>query len=178
MANKSFDEALKALKKAQEAARLIEPENEPDEPSVESCETQTERTPKFMMNFTLNRGMDSSEATERRIEKAEAEKKELENKKLDLKNNKVAGENKLRNRLGTAAIVFVSVQLGVCNIGIIIYFCYCISRGWGIPTNVILGWMAATLVETIGILWVIARSLFPFRDTYRNKQAEKKRRRK
>ena len=127
-------------------------------------------------------GMDPGDATELRIKKSEADKKDLENKRLEfdnekikLENRRLKGENKLRRRLGTAAIVFVAVQLGVCDIGFAAYVIYSIVKGWAIPNNVILGWMAASLVEIIGILWVIARSLFPFRDEHRDFEAERER---
>lgn len=42
-----------------------------------------------------------------------------------------------------------------------------------IPTQVIVAWLSATLVEIIGILWVVTRSLFPFHDGLRDKAAEK-----
>ena len=42
-----------------------------------------------------------------------------------------------------------------------------------IPTEVIISWMGATTAEIIGILWVIARSLFPFRDEHRSTDLEK-----
>lgn len=172
MADNSL-EALQAFEKAkEEAARNA---NKAAKATLDSS-----NQPRITLHLNVQGDMDPEEATEKRIKKAEADKKELENKRIDLENSKVAlenkkldGENTLRNRLGTAAIVFVSVQLGVCNIGIIAYFVYCICKGWGIPNEVIVGWMAASLVEVIGILWVIARSLFPFRDSHRDKSAEK-----
>lgn len=172
MAENNPREALEAFNKAKEAAK--------DSNNETNSVLNSLRPQKFTLHLNVHGDMDSEEAAEKRIKKAEAEKKELENKRLDLKNSEVElqnkkldGENKLRNRLGTAAIVFVSVQLAVCNIGVIMYFIYCICKGWGIPNEVIIGWMAAGLVEVIGVLWVIARSLFPFRDRYRDKNSEK-----
>lgn len=172
MENNNSSEALQAFKRAKEAAKESNKE--------ESIISNPSEPKKIALRLNIQGDMNSEEAVAERIKKAEADKKELENKRLDLENSKVDlenkkldGENKLRNRLGTAAIVFVSVQLGVCNLGVIIYFVYCICRGWGIPNEVIIGWMAASLVEVIGVLWVIARSLFPFRDRYRDKNSEK-----
>ena len=42
-----------------------------------------------------------------------------------------------------------------------------------IPNEVIISWMGATTAEIIGILWVIARSLFPFRDEHRSADLER-----
>lgn len=173
MAENNPEEALEAFNKAKEAAKDSDNRTKhvlyPFHPEGQ-----------VTIRLGVHENMNSEEAAEKRIKKAEAEKKELENKRLDLKNSEVElqnkkldGENKLRNRLGTAAIVFVSVQLAVCNIGVIMYFIYCICKGWGIPNEVIIGWMAAGLVEVIGVLWVIARSLFPFRDSHRDKSSEK-----
>ena len=42
-----------------------------------------------------------------------------------------------------------------------------------IPTEVIISFIGATTAEIIGILWVIARSLFPFQDENRSADLEK-----
>ena len=44
-----------------------------------------------------------------------------------------------------------------------------------VPTEVLITWLSSTIVEIIGILWVIARSLFPFHDRHRDAKGEKHR---
>ena len=75
--------------------------------------------------------------------------------------------------LGIGSIVLVFIQLIVCDIGIFLYGWECNKRGWQIPTEVVLGWLSASLIEIIGVLWVIARSLFPFRDKRKDTSSEK-----
>lgn len=81
-------------------------------------------------------------------------------------------ENTLRRILGISAVGFVGFQLLVCNAVISIYVIVLLVRGQDIPSEVLIGWMSSALVEIIGILWVIARSLFPFKDKRRNRDAE------
>ena len=82
-------------------------------------------------------------------------------------------ENIIRRRLGFWALVFVGFQLFVCDALMAGYVITELVQGKTIAPSVMASWMGASLVEVIGILWVIARSLFPFRDKYRNLTAEK-----
>lgn len=105
---------------------------------------------------------------------AENRAKELDNEATRLENDQRGLENELRRTLGLTAIKFVAAQLIVCDALLALYVNYTMNMGWSIPNEVIIGWMAASLVEIIGILWVIARSLFPFRDKHRDHDAESK----
>lgn len=109
------------------------------------------------MSFALDGSLLSDDANEARKKKAKAEKLEQETERLK-------SENKIRTLLGKAAIALVTGQLVVCDIAIIAYGVATVSGGATIPTQVVIGWMTATLVEVIGILWVIARSLYPMHD--------------
>lgn len=82
-------------------------------------------------------------------------------------------ENDLRSELGKAALKCVKWQLVVCNALVVAYTAHLMWLQREIPTEVIISWMGATTAETIGILWVIARSLFPFRDEHRSTDLEK-----
>lgn len=69
--------------------------------------------------------------------------------------------NRLRKRVSTWLLVIVSAQLFLCNAGIIAYGVVTLASGNTIPHEVILGWLASCLVEVIGVLVVIVKSLFP-----------------
>ena len=125
------------------------------------------------VSFSTRSSMNAREARKLRKATAKADKLDLENGKLRTKLQKIKGENILRMVLGIGSIVLVFIQLIVCDIGIFLYGWECYKRGWQIPTEVVLGWLSASLIEIIGVLWVIARSLFPFRDKRRDTPSEK-----
>lgn len=106
-----------------------------------------------------------SAANKSRRERAKAQKAEEEA-------DRIHRENELRTLVGKKSLHFVSQQLWFCNILMLLYCAASLYFSRTIPTEVILGWIAACLVEIIGILWVIARSLFPFRDKNRDSNAE------
>ncbi len=70
------------------------------------------------------------------------------------------------------AIVFVGIQLWNCNAIVSEYVAYMIHTDKESPV-VIISSMATSLGEVVGILWVIARNLFPFHDKHRDREAEK-----
>lgn len=105
----------------------------------------------------------SSEERERRAKAAQAESvvKRME------------AENDLRSELGKAALKCVKWQLVACNT---------LGRRVHRPSHVAAARNpyrgdnfldGATTAEIIGILWVIARSLFPFQDEHRSADLEK-----
>lgn len=81
----------------------------------------------------------------------------------------------MRKSLKKWALVFVAIQLLACDVGMGLYMMQMVSNGLvaSISDGVLIAWMSSSLVEVIGILWVIARNLFPFRDNQRDKVAEK-----
>lgn len=90
-----------------------------------------------------------------------------------LKADREEQSNKLRERVATKSLKFVTGQLVVTNF---VVFGYVFLSFWfdhSVPSDVMVAWMASTFVEVIGILWVITRSLFPFNDAYRDKDGEK-----
>jgi hypothetical protein len=67
----------------------------------------------------------------------------------------------LRKMLAWFAIAAVSVQLIVANL---IFGWYLWANGWkDLPSEIMIAWMSATVVEVIGIVVIIARNLFPAR---------------
>lgn len=66
----------------------------------------------------------------------------------------------LKGWLAGGSFVVVALQLAAANVA---FFVYGFANDWHIDTKVMMAWMAATVVETVGIVYVIARSLFPDR---------------
>lgn len=97
----------------------------------------------------------------------------LEYKRREKDVDRQGDENVIRRRLGFWALLFVGFQLFVCDALMVGYVVTELVVGNTIAPSVLASWMGSSLVEVIGILWVIARSLFPFRDKYRNLAAEK-----
>jgi hypothetical protein len=58
-------------------------------------------------------------------------------------------------------LVAMSIQIGFANLGFFLYGGY---NGWGIEAAVMQVWLSAAVVQVIGIVYVIARYLFPRRD--------------
>lgn len=110
---------------------------------------------------------DIDTANKNRKDRAEAIKAEEEA-------NRIRQENELRKSIGKWALRFVGGQLIICDVVIAIYIIRTMIVSGFVPSEILIGWMGACLVEIIGILWVIARSLFPFRDESRNRDAELK----
>lgn len=89
------------------------------------------------------------------------------------KNTRREQENQLRKKVATWSLWFVLGQLVVTNATIVVYIGFMLVRKQYVPTEVLITWMTSTIVEIIGILWVIARSLFPFRDKHHDIEGEK-----
>ncbi|PPF47050.1 hypothetical protein C5B85_01885 [Pseudoclavibacter sp. AY1F1] len=81
-----------------------------------------------------------------------------------------AQDMKLRKNLAYWAIGFVCAQLVFANLFFAIYLGHNAVRP---NPAIMIAWLSGTVVEVIGILWVIARSLFPFKDKSRSKASEK-----
>lgn len=117
----------------------------------------------------------SSEANDKRkdikLKKAKAKVKKLKQKIFDKKVTTCL-------RIGVAAVcvLLVGFQLWKCDELIRDYVLMQVNKNVAVPSEVLIAWMSASVVEVIGLVWVIARSLFPFHDGPRNKAAEKKKR--
>lgn len=88
-------------------------------------------------------------------------------------NERYRDDSRLRKTVASWSLTFVAIQLSIVNGLSIAYFVAMLYQRMPIPTQVIVAWLSATLVEIIGILWVVTRSLFPFHDGLRDKAAEK-----
>jgi hypothetical protein len=86
----------------------------------------------------------------RRLELMSSEELATESKRHDLR---------LRKRVGTFAIFGVSAELVIANV---VFVCYAwAGEGWKVPTGAINVWLGATVIQVIGILYVITNYLFP-----------------
>ena len=96
-------------------------------------------------------------------------------RKLDAKNTRREQENQLRKKVATWSLWFVLGQLIVTMYATIVaYIVTMLVLKQDVPTQVLITWLSSTIVEIIGILWVIARSLFPFHDRHRDAKGEKR----
>ncbi len=69
---------------------------------------------------------------------------------------------KLKRMYGRTLLTVMTVQLGVADL---LFFLYAVfGLRWAIQTSVMQTWLAATVVEVIGIALVVTRYLFPRRD--------------
>jgi hypothetical protein len=83
----------------------------------------------------------------------------LARKQVDLEDRKaILGMKKV---LARGAFIGVGLQVLIADVA---FFIYAILNGWELPSEVMVGWLSATVVQTVGIVYVIARHLFPSRD--------------
>ena len=94
------------------------------------------------------------------------------NRKLEAEADKLVGENNIRKTVATWSLRFVGFQIFVCDALIAAYIVVNLVRKITVPSEVIFGVLGTSLVEIIGILWVITRSLFPFHDSHRDRSKE------
>jgi formate/nitrite transporter FocA (FNT family) len=68
----------------------------------------------------------------------------------------------LKNVYACVLLAMLGGQFFVTNVVFIVYAWA--GRDWKVPDAVINGWLAATVVELVGIVAVVTRYLFPNRD--------------
>ena len=108
-----------------------------------------------------------NESTNLAVEPTQKRYDRLEGDRREALNERVKDENKLRNKLGNALLWMVGAQLVVSDIFLSIFMCQNAHN-----QTIMLAWLSACVVEIIGIIWVITRSIFPFKDKYRDTEAE------
>lgn len=64
----------------------------------------------------------------------------------------------LKRKIGTWALIGAAAQIVAADA---VFIAYAIANHWDIPPSTIQFWLGAAVVEVIGVLLVIARSLFP-----------------
>lgn len=98
---------------------------------------------------------------------AQSRYEQIEGDRRQALSERVKDENKLRNRLGNVLLLMVGIQLLVSDAYLSVFMCANPHSD-----TIMLAWLSACVIEVIGLVWVITRSIFPFKDTYRNRQAE------
>lgn len=117
--------------------------------------------------------LQSDEVTDSQIKDASDRREaNARNRKLEAEADKLVGENNIRKIVATWSLRFVGLQIIVCDALISAYILSNLFRGITVPSEVIFGVLGTSLVEIIGILWVITRSLFPFHDAHRDLSKE------
>lgn len=77
-------------------------------------------------------------------------------------------EVQLQRKLGSWALITVTTQLVITNVIMVAYFVLQFIYAQTVPSQVLIAWMTTCFAEVLGILWVIARSLYPRRDNAAN----------
>jgi hypothetical protein len=67
----------------------------------------------------------------------------------------------LKGKYGKRLLALMIIQLGIAD-GVFIAYAWA-GRSWDVPTASMQGFLAATLVEVIGVVLVVTRYLFPSR---------------
>lgn len=81
----------------------------------------------------------------------------------ELESAKVDNAEKVRNyNLGTivgyGAVALTVLQVGVADY---VFIKYALKFHWKVPQGAMQAWLAATVIQVVGIVLVITRSLFP-----------------
>lgn len=171
--NADASESFRQLMAAYSKAFSSTPDSVKEEENADDTATTTENgtTPSPRTASILDADDETTEtALEFNLERAKLlnrqKEQELEEQAQKIKRLKARNARRwlsiiLRGILAVTAIVFVSE-----------YVAYMIHTDKESPV-VIISWMATSLGEVVGILWVIARNLFPFHDKHRDREAEK-----
>lgn len=75
-----------------------------------------------------------------------------------LNRQKRKNEVDLHRRVGNGALLLMVAQLVIADAA---FYIYGFKNGWHIPTAAITTWLAATVIQIVGVVLVIAKSLFP-----------------
>lgn len=83
--------------------------------------------------------------------------------KLEEDRRKAASERlqisvKLAKLIGYGALIAVTVQVVLADIA---FFVYGFENGWKIPAEAISAWLAAIVIQVIGVVLVVAKDIFP-----------------
>lgn len=101
-----------------------------------------------------------AETIQKRFERLEGDRREA-------LNERVKDENKLRNKLGKALLWMVGIQLGASDLFLGFFMWNNVHSD-----TVMLAWLSSCVVEIIGIVLVITRSIFPKKNQYVDEEAE------
>lgn len=75
-----------------------------------------------------------------------------------LNRQKRKNEVDLHRRVGNGALLLMVAQLFIADAA---FYLYGFKNHWAIPTAAISTWLAATVIQIVGVVLVIAKNLFP-----------------
>lgn len=81
---------------------------------------------------------------------------------IHLKRKAADLEHRLKNRYATWILILLGAQLLIAN-AIFTAFAWA-GEDWELSTSVVQVWLAATVVQVVGVVYVVTRHLFPNRD--------------
>lgn len=81
---------------------------------------------------------------------------------IQLKRKAAELEHRLKNRYATWILILLGGQLLAVN-AIFTAFAW-VGEDWELSTSVVQVWLAATVVQIVGVVYVVTRHLFPNRD--------------
>ncbi|MDX6690173.1 MAG: hypothetical protein QOG15_1630 [Solirubrobacteraceae bacterium] len=77
--------------------------------------------------------------------------------KIDVQKARV--DLNLQKVVGYGALIVMIVQLVLADA---VFVLYAVHKGWGdLPTGAIQAWLAATVIQVVGVVLIIARCVFP-----------------
>ncbi|MDN4173932.1 hypothetical protein QWY28_13305 [Nocardioides sp. SOB77] len=86
------------------------------------------------------------------------EPKSIEDRIGELRVEGGSQDLKLRRHLAYGAFIAVAVQLMIANVA---FYIYGDAKSWDLDSSVMIAWLSATVIETLGVVLIIARNLFP-----------------
>jgi hypothetical protein len=84
-------------------------------------------------------------------DKLEADKRKAESERLQI-------SVKLAKLIGYGALIAVVIQVVLADVG---FFFYGFTNDWKIPAAAITAWLAAIVVQVVGVVMVVAKDIFP-----------------
>jgi hypothetical protein len=81
---------------------------------------------------------------------------------IHLKRKAAELEYRLKSRYATWILILLGTQLLAANV-MFTAFAWA-GEGWELSTSVVQVWLAATVVQVVGVVYVVTRHLFPNRD--------------
>ncbi len=95
------------------------------------------------------------------VEKANpppAAKDKLEEDRREAASERLKVSVRLAKLIGYGALIAVVVQVALADVA---FFWYGIANHWNIPAAAISAWLAAIVIQVVGVVLVVAKDIFP-----------------
>lgn len=76
----------------------------------------------------------------------------------ELRQQREQQEQTLRERYARVVLIGAGIQVGLADL---VFIIYAVVQGFQLPTAAITAWLAAIVVEVLGVVALIAKGLFP-----------------